>query len=889
MPSNKKLLQAAAGNAGSDPLYVEDVFSTYLYTGNGSTQVIENGIALGDSNYGSSVEFDGVADYVSKNSGLTGQSDSHTFTLSIWVFNQVSSGYARIFGIKNSSGSNNILYLMIDSNNYLNVMTLTDGVSQIQGIDAGNSPPGYTVPRNTWSNILISANLATSTWHLSINDSYTSVTPYKPSGYTDAIAFSTSSGSTVGTLYGSYFKGRITQLYLDNTFRDLSQTSVRRTFINSDGTPATGLASLNPVLYLPLDDTNSVGTNLGTGGAYSVSGSPTQLSEGGPYIESGFGKGGLVWIKQRNASSGHYFQDTDRGANVILQSNTTAASNTVAGINFSFNSDGWSLNNSYSDMNFSGNDYASWTFRKAEKFFDIVTYTGTGSAQNIAHNLGSSVGTLIVKRTDSTSSWWTWHKDIGTNYLSLNTTGSQAGGIVWNYTAPTDSVFTVGDDANTNSATYVAYLFASDAGGFGDDGSESIIKCGSYVGTGGVGTPPVIDLGFEPQWLLVKKASAASGGNWMLMDTMRGWGADGSDSGPKDLKPNTSDAEFDWGQYNYDLWTVNPTGFTVGPTDLYNVNNETGSTFIYIAIRRPMKTPESGTEVFDARYGANTANEFFDIGFDADLLFSRDSVTATQNNFWGARLTGQQQASQHLIWSNATTAETATSGRGYFGAKSGGYYYEDVRTSLSYALKRAPGFFDVVAFDGGGAGDVVDHNLGVKPDLLIYKRRSAANDWIVYNSVDGADYAMFLNKTDAREDNLQWWNDVEPTATNFTTGSKAFSGSTYIAYLFATLAGVSKVGSYTGTGADLNVDCGFSAGARFILIKRTDSTGDWYVYDSARGIVAGNDPYLLLNSSAAEVTSTDYIDPLSSGFTVTSSAPAALNASGGTYIFLSIA
>jgi hypothetical protein len=115
------------------------------------------------------------------------------------------------------------------------------------------------------------------------------------------------------------------------------------------------------------------------------------------------------------------------------------------------------------------------------------------------------------------------------------------------------------------------------------------------------------------------------------------------------------------------------------------------------------------------------------------------------------------------------------------------------------------------------------------------------------------------------------------------------SGYTYVLYLFATLAGVSKVGSYTGTGADLNVDCGFSAGARFILIKRTDSTGDWYVWDSVRGIAAGNDPYLLLNSTAAEVTNTDYIDPLSSGFTVTATAPAALNASGGSYIFLAIA
>ena len=73
------------------------------------------------------------------------------------------------------------------------------------------------------------------------------------------------------------------------------------------------------------------------------------------------------------------------------------------------------------------------------------------------------------------------------------------------------------------------------------------------------------------------------------------------------------------------------------------------------------------------------------------------------------------------------------------------------------------------------------------------------------------------------------------------------------------------------------------------MIKRSDSTGDWYVWDSVRGITAGNDPYLLLNSTAAEVTNTDYVDPLSSGFTVTSSAPAALNASGGTYIFLAIA
>jgi hypothetical protein len=74
-----------------------------------------------------------------------------------------------------------------------------------------------------------------------------------------------------------------------------------------------------------------------------------------------------------------------------------------------------------------------------------------------------------------------------------------------------------------------------------------------------------------------------------------------------------------------------------------------------------------------------------------------------------------------------------------------------------------------------------------------------------------------------------------------------------------------------------------------VLIKRTDVAGAWYVWDSARGIVSGNDPYLLLNSSAAEVTNTDYIDTYSAGFEISSTAPAAINANGGTFVFLAVA
>ena len=154
---------------------------------------------------------------------------------------------------------------------------------------------------------------------------------------------------------------------------------------------------------------------------------------------------------------------------------------------------------------------------------------------------------------------------------------------------------------------------------------------------------------------------------------------------------------------------------------------------------------------------------------------------------------------------------------------------------------------------------------------------------------------MYLNRDNAKTPGIGTYG-VFGTHTATTIGLETAqnndtnaSSYTYIAYLFASLDGISKVGSYTGTGSNVNVDCGFTAGSRFILIKRTDSSGDWYVWDTERGIVSGNDPYLLLNSDAAEVTNTDYIDPLNAGFTVTSSAPAALNASGGTYLFLAIA
>jgi hypothetical protein len=601
------------------------------------------------------------------------------------------------------------------------------------------------------------------------------------------------------------------------------------------------------------------------------------------------GEGGLVWIKSRNNATTHTLHDTARGPTKRLRINTDAET-TVSDLVTSFNSDGFTLG---ADVGNSGGNfssaytYASWTFRKAEKFFDVVTYTGNGVAgRTVAHNLGSTPAVMIFKRTDASSgNWPVYVSALGaTEVLRLNiTNASFTSSDYFNDTTPTDSVFTVGNSSNINASggTYVAYLFASDAGGFGDDGSESIIKCGSYTGTGAAGLE--VDLGFEPQWLMFKRTDSTS--DWSMFDVMRGIATGGDDAR---LRAQGSDAE---NTFNY--VDVTATGFSLsyGGADM----NASGGNYIYIAIRRPMKTPESGTEVFaPSTYAGNDPTPtVITTGFPVDLALTayRDLANAGAFGFT-PRLT------EAYMYSATTAAEVATglafdSNTSF--ATDANHWNQSPSNLIGYGFKRATGFFDVVAYTGDKVlGRTVNHNLGVAPELIIIKRRTGQADqwsvghtdlgWLTRINIDNANAAQSSNNV--------YWNSTAPTSTQFTIGSLGSmneTGAGFISYLFATLAGVSKVGSYTGTGADLNVDCGFSAGARFILIKRSDSTGDWYVWDSVRGIVAGNDPYLLLNSTAAEVTSTDYIDPLSSGFTVTSSAPAALNASGGNYIFLAIA
>ena len=173
--------------------------------------------------------------------------------------------------------------------------------------------------------------------------------------------------------------------------------------------------------------------------------------------------------------------------------------------------------------------------------------------------------------------------------------------------------------------------------------------------------------------------------------------------------------------------------------------------------------------------------------------------------------------------------------------------------------------------------------------MIVKKRNVAGNNWAVgFGSFTSA---MFMNTTDIPTVSNNYWNDTTPTTSVFSlkvNNDVNTASANYIAYLFATSPNISKVGSYTGNGGTQAINAGFDSTARFLLIKRTDVAGDWYVWDSTRGIVTGNDPHLSLNSTAAEVTTDDSVDPASTGFAVNQVTATNINVSGGTYIYLAI-
>jgi hypothetical protein len=876
----------AAGRAPKvplDPVYIEDVFATNTWTGNDAKQDITNNINLGNTGGGNSVKFNGTSGGFGRTSKPTGAVDTKTITFSVWLYptqpnvSQMGILWAGPFNI---------------------IMGTAGGISIIGYPDAGN-PAFYgnldpaAITFNAWNHLLFSvdtngADSGAPKRHVYVNDvdKTSSVTWYDNEGggsgwFTDAAVDFDNAIWNVGqmSIVSQTWVGRMTEMFLDTTYRDLTVEANRRIFYSSAGLPTTTLASLNPLIYLPMNTLGTdPGVNLGTGGNFSTNTGAVTVQAFGPLAN--VGKGGLVWVKSRTATYSHILSDTIRGTGKHLASDSLAGQTTDADNIRAFNATGYTVGGNASINNPSFN-YVGWTFRKQPKFFDIVTYTGNGaSGRSIAHNLGSTPGCIIIKSFSNTERWTVYHRSLtGVGYyLDLSETSAEtnlANGI----SSVTSTSFTIGssDRINSSGQTFIAYIFAHDAGGFGLTGTDSGISCGSFTTSSNQFS---VNLGWEPQWVLFKPSSTT--GNWKLADTTRGLYA--TDSNGRNLYPNLSSAED--GNANM---LITPTGF------VSNYQLPGDATYIYIAIRKPMKVPTDATKVFIplARSGTNSSYSLTGAGFTPDMVLAKNRTTTLQP------VIVDRLRNRRIIKTSESDAEAAASGlltfdmdgfsadnnSGYFNNAGGSY------TFINYLFKRAPGFFDQVCYTGTGSTTTITHNLAAVPELILVKARENARNWTVYSSGTGNGGRLILNNASAFESNSADWNNTSPTSSVFTVGGNYVVNDLnagMVAFLFASCPGVSKVGSYTGTGADgLQINCGFAAGARFVLIKRTDSTNDWHVFDTARGINASTDPFFKLNVNAAEITTDDIVDTYSAGFAV--NAFNGVNANGGTYIFLAIA
>ena len=274
----------------------------------------------------------------------------------------------------------------------------------------------------------------------------------------------------------------------------------------------------------------------------------------------------LVWIKNRDATDSHVLFDSVRGATKLLDVYTTAAEATDADTLDSFASDGFQVDADVK-VNTNAEKYVAWCWKEsATAGFDIVAYTGTGSAKTESHSLSAVPKMIVVKNRSDVDAWRAYHhmvsSDAEDRYLIFHQSAASADdNTVWNDTAPTTSVFSVGtsDETNENTDSLIAYLWSE---------KQGYSKFGEYTGTGNV-DGPFAYTGFRPAYVLTK--ARAYGQGWLHMDNKR------PGYNPVDAIGQSTAAEYTTG-FDMDFLS---NGFKVRTTD--GATNASGQGYIFMA------------------------------------------------------------------------------------------------------------------------------------------------------------------------------------------------------------------------------------------------------------------------------------------------------------------
>ena len=294
-----------------------------------------------------------------------------------------------------------------------------------------------------------------------------------------------------------------------------------------------------------------------------------------------------VWIKERSSTSSHFVNDSVRGAGKNLYTNLAEAEGTNTALFTSFDSDGFTVGNT-NQGNENSETYVAWQWKAGTSFsndasstsigtidstgsvntdagFSIIQYTATGSNATIAHGLGVAPAWILVKGRTTANNWRVGHNGLSSWTYRINLEGTAAESSqanVWNSTAPTSSVFSIGTSSSVNDSgvVHMAYCFAE---------KQGYSKFGSYTGNGNA-DGPFIYTGFKPAWILQKNISATQG--WQLQDNKR----EGYNGDNDLLQPHDSAAES--GVNRIDILS---NGFKVITTDAGQ--NSSGVTYIYMA------------------------------------------------------------------------------------------------------------------------------------------------------------------------------------------------------------------------------------------------------------------------------------------------------------------
>ena len=612
----------------------------------------------------------------------------------------------------------------------------------------------------------------------------------------------------------------------------------------------------------------------------------------------------FVWIKRRSSNEDHALYDSIRGINKQLSSNTNAAeaTNTAPYEGFtSFDTDGFTVNNNGA-TNRAPNTYVAWNFKAGGAAvsntdgtittqvsanntlgFSIVKYTATGTTATVGHGLSSAPELILSKTTSAAYDWLVYAAPVGaTKQMQLNSDAAASISGFMNNTAPTSSVYTVASGNNLNYANgdiNLAYCFTSKPG---------FSKVGTYTGNGGT---QAINTGFEPAFIMYKAIDAASK-YWSIRDNKRG--------SEDVLYANVNNSD-DTKSPNNLLFLTN--GFQMQDGDSYM--NGPGVNYMYLAIAAdPSTTTPSLANSFAPKLyngSSSTPLTVNGLGFKADFSWLK-----VRNNTWSHGLfsslmpfgvnggvknvySNNQDAATDL-WGTLTWNNTGfvLNGGSYdggsahdFGAapynfvswnwKGGGTpSINTAGTRNSVVSANAAAGFSIVTWTGDNNTATIGHGLNAAPELIIVKKTSAGSDWPVYSSgLTSAAYRLVLNSTDSQSTTNDEWNSTAPTSTVFSVGNGgnvSDNGQSFIGYCFTSIAGYSKVGSYTGSNASGKVvTTGFQPS--YVLFKSMTHAGSWAILDDKRTTGTNGKNRLYAQGSFAEDSAID-VEFTATGFTL---------------------